>query len=186
MTEHTFRTCQRSFSLVRLTPVCFLVFESNPKAASLLNQHGVTAIKAFCRAHVYEWTENRLTVHLTWGYGALITCDVEEFKPLGNSLLYQNQYKKNLETGGLDLVRSPSPPLGMTLIRIGPWRAQLLAYLDRLLEEDFAGFPEACYRGADCKVQRELLLVLHRHYTVTKNVSHRTTCPDRMLANNLS
>ena len=126
----------------------------------------------FCRAHVYEWTDNRLTVHLTWGYGAPIICHVQEFKPSGGNLLYQNQYNKNLETGQLTLVRTPSPLLGMTLIRIGPQQSQLSAYIDKLLEEDFLRFPEVCYQGADCKVQRELLHVLHRHHAVTMKVTH--------------
>ena len=151
-------------------------------AASLLDQHQVAAIKTFCRARVLMWTKNQLTVHVTWGHGRPIVCDVEEFEPLGDSLLYQNQYKKDLKTGSLDFVKTTSPPLGMKFIQIHNWRLKLLVYLDELLEKDFQGFPETCYSGADCEVQRALLCLLHQYYKVTGNVSHQINCVDDILA----
>ncbi len=147
---------------------------NNPMLASLLDQHQVAAIKEFCRARVYEWTGNQLTVYVTWGYGRPIKCDVQEFKPWGDSLLYQNQYKKDLNTGILSLVRAPSPPLGMLFIQIDYCRSRLLGYLNDVLEKDFQGFPNACYRGVDCEVQRDLLYILHRYHRATMNVNHPT------------
>ena len=100
-------------------------------------------------------------------------CDVNEFKPQGDSLLYQNQYKKDLGTGGWYLARTPSPPLGMILIRIHHCRSQLLEYLDNILEEHFEGFPQACYHGVEYQVQRGLLGILHRYHIATADVSYQ-------------
>lgn len=150
------------------------VARNNPILASLFDQHQVATIKEFCRARVYEWTGNQLTVYVTWGYGRPIKCDVQEFKPWGDSLLYQNQYRKDLNTGILSLVRTPSPPLGMLFIQIDYCRSRLLGYLNDVLEKDFQGFPNACYRGVDCEVQRDLLYILHRYHRATMNVNHPT------------
>ena len=144
--------------------------------ASFLDQHQIAAIMDFCRARVCNWTGNQLTVFVTWGYGRPIKCDVQEFQPQGDSLLYQNQYKKDLVTGNLKLVKAPSPPVGMMLIQIFEWRVKLQDYLNQLLETDFFGFPRVCYQGKDCEVQRCLLYAVHQYYTETRNVSHQTDC----------
>lgn len=104
---------------------------------------------------------------MTWGYGQPIKCNVNEIEPNGESLLYQDQYKLNLETDQYELDKVPSPPLGIMLMDVDSWRSWLDSYLNGLLKENFGGFPKACYRGKECEIQRHLLVALHHNYLQT-------------------
>lgn len=103
-------------------------------------------------------------MYLTWGYGDAIKCEVNEIEPVGDDLLYQNQYRLNLNTGRYDLCKVPSPPLGIILLQVGPWRQRLDHYLNNLLQAEFVGFPSACFRGRECEIQRDLLHPIHAYY----------------------
>ena len=117
-----------------------------------------------------------MDVQVTCGLGKSISCQVQEIRPNGDSLLRQKQYRKNLDTNEYDLVTVASPPIGMRLIQVPQWQKNFERYLDDLLlQPGFHAFPEQCIQGTDCEVQRELLHVLHRHYLLTGDVSF----PDR-------
>lgn len=102
---------------------------------------------------------------MTWGYGKPIECEVNEIEPEGNDLLFQNQYRLNLDTEQYDLHKVPSPPLGIMLLSVGFWQKWWDDYLNDLLQSDFEGFPETCFRGRECMVQRDLLYPIHAYYT---------------------
>ena len=112
-----------------------------------------------------------MVVQVTCGIGESIFCPVQEIQPNGNSLLFQNQYRKNLETNDYDLVAVSSPPIGMRLMQVPEWQKRLDMFLDDLLQNGFRSFPELCIQGSDCEVQRDLLHVLHRYYKRTDDVS---------------
>lgn len=105
---------------------------------------------------------------MTWGYGDPIVCDVTEIKPDGESLLFQNQYKLDLATNQYGLYKVPSPPIGIQVLYVDTWRLKLSSYLDNLILADFNGFPDACFRGSDCEVQRDLLRPLHQYFLDSK------------------
>ena len=132
----------------------------------LLEQHTVDQLKAFCNEHVKMWTGNRFVVLVTWGHGRAIKCEVEEVEPRDETLLFQNQYRLNEATSRYELMRIPSPPIGMKLLPTEEWRKKLDQYLDDLLERDFGNFPSKCMRGRDCLVQRDLLYPIHEYYLV--------------------
>ena len=48
------------------------------------------------------------------------------------------------------------------------WRKKFLAYLDREVEENFAGFPARCFRAREFEVQKDVLNALHSHYIALK------------------
>lgn len=105
-----------------------------------------------------------MVVHVGWGHGNLIMCEVHEIEPEGDHLLSQNQYRQNLKTGELETVRVPSPPIGMMSMHIDDWRKKLDKYLNETLDRDFRAFPERCFRGRDIEVQKDLLKSLHCCY----------------------
>lgn len=105
-----------------------------------------------------------MVVYVGWGHGKLIRCEVHEIEPEGDHLLSQNQYRPNLETGELETVRVPSPPIGMMGMLINDWRKKLHKYLNETLETDFDNFPERCFRGREIEVQKDLLNYLHCYY----------------------
>lgn len=105
-----------------------------------------------------------MIVFVTWGYFRPIKCDVTEIESRGPSLLFQNQYRLNLSTQQYDLVRVPSPPLGMILMAVSEWRAKLDGYLEEALRDSFRGFPQACFRGDDCRVARDFLLPIFMYH----------------------
>ena len=140
-------------------------------SASLLDQHKPDQLLAFCKAKIRRWTENRFTVYMTWGYGSPIRCEVNEIEPKGDELLFQNQYRLDLATSRYDLHKIPSPPLGMMLLEVVPWRQRLGSYLDNLLQKtEFGGFPVTCFQGPECAVQRDLLHPLHAYYLESKKI----------------
>ena len=108
-------------------------------------------------------------MYLTWGYGNAIKCEVNEIEPIGDDLLFQNQYRLNLTTTRYDLCKVPSPPLGIMLLEVGLWRQRLDRYLDNLLQAEFGGFPSTCFRGRECEVQRDLLHPMHAYYVEFKD-----------------
>lgn len=48
------------------------------------------------------------------------------------------------------------------------WREQFQSYLDQEVEENFAGFPERCFRGEEFEVQKDILYALHDHHVSLK------------------
>ena len=147
--------------------------QADDHPASLLDQHKPENLRAFCRAKVRRWTDNCLTVYMSWGYGMPIKCEVHEIEPEGEDLLYQNQYRLNLTTARYDLYRMPSPPIGIMLLDVLLWRWKLDKYLDNLVQTEFEGFPGTCFRGSDCAVQKDLLYLIHAYHRESRhNVSH--------------
>ena len=134
----------------------------------MVDQHTTEYLRAFCKERVRLWTENRLEVQITWGYGDPIICEVTEIVPEGESLLYQNQYRLDLTTNRYGLHKVPSPPIGIQVLYVDVWRSELNSYLNNLILADFKGFPDACFRGSDCEVQRDLLRPLHRYFLESK------------------
>ena len=100
---------------------------------------------------------------MTWGYGNSIPCEVTEVESVGESLLYQNQWRLNLATNLLDPYRVPSPPIGIETLDVESWGSRLDAYLDDLLDNDFDGIPDTCFRGYELEIQRDLLRPLHKY-----------------------
>ena len=48
------------------------------------------------------------------------------------------------------------------------WRRKFQSYLDQEVEENFAGFPERCFRGEEFEVQKDILYALHDHHVALK------------------
>lgn len=138
--------------------------------ASLTGQHQPEKLREFCKAQVMRWTKNHFTVYMTWGYGMPIRCEVHEIEPRGDDLLFQNQYRLNLTTTRYDLHKVPSPPLGIMLLDVLPWRGKLNRYLDNLLQTEFDNFPGMCFRGSECAVQRDLLYPMHAYHLESNRI----------------
>lgn len=122
-----------------------------------------------------------MNVYVTWGYGNPIKCPVYEVEPEGDLLLFQLQYRQNRITGEFDVVRVPSPalglvetlhdslhplkrPLGIKDMNLEPWRKNMNNYLDETLETNFETFPACCFQGQENAMQRDLLTALHNYY----------------------
>lgn len=140
-----------------------------------------------------------MTVSITWGYGLPIKVDVKEFEPKGDFLLLQSQYRWNTTTNKYETVRVSSPPLGMNdrcsmdgsrtesslgivLIDSKDWQKSLDAHFDWEVEENFAGFPERCFRGQQFEVQKDALNDLHSHYVALKQRVRRELGPEFLRA----
>ncbi|KAL8737788.1 MAG: hypothetical protein Q9181_001351 [Wetmoreana brouardii] len=153
----------------RHDPLMSRIRLAESQTASLAQQHDLDKLRAFTSQRVYRYLDNHLLVFVTWGYFRPIKCDVTEIESRGPSLLFQNQYRLN-ETGQYDRVQVPSPPLGMILMAVDEWRARLDGYLEEALEKSFWGFPEACFRGEDCRIERDFLLpIFNYHNGATTN-----------------
>ena len=61
-----------------------------------------------------------------------------------------------------------SPPIGMMMIYFEEWRPKLEQYIKNILSDYFKTFPDKCYRGMACKVQKDVLGLLHRYYLAAK------------------
>ncbi|KAL8729488.1 MAG: hypothetical protein Q9166_004736 [cf. Caloplaca sp. 2 TL-2023] len=132
--------------------------------ASLAGQHDPEKLRAFASTHVHRWLDNHFVVFVTWGYFRPIKVDATEIEAVGTTLTVQNQYRLNLTTNQYDLVQVPSPPLGMVLMAVVEWREKLDGYLEELLRESFWRFPEVCFRGDDCRVERDFLLPIFEYH----------------------
>ena len=124
----------------------------------------------FCKEQVGRWTDNRLTVYVTWGYGRSIKCEVHEIEPKGNELLFQNQYRLNFATRRWDHHKVPSPPIGIMLLDVVVWRRKLNSYLNNLVDTEFENFPETCFRDPECEVQKDLLHPIHAYHLESKDI----------------
>ncbi|KAI4093175.1 MAG: hypothetical protein LQ344_003002 [Seirophora lacunosa] len=134
------------------------------RKASLAEQHDPEKLRAFAKERVRQWLDNHMTVYLTWGYFRPIKCDATEIESNGPSLCFQNQFRLNLATDKYELVKVPSPPLGMVLMSVGLWRRRFNEYLEELLETSFWRFPEVCFRGDDCRVARDFLIPIFEYH----------------------
>ena len=140
-----------------------------------------------------------MTVSITWGYGLPIKVDVKEFEPKGDFLLLQSQYRWSMATNNYETVRVPSPPigrngccstygsrterfLGIVLIDSKDWQKKLNAHFDWEVEENFAGFPERCFRGQQFEVQKDILNGLHSHHFALKQRVTREIGPEFLRA----
>lgn len=111
--------------------------------------------------------DSHIPVLVTWGYFRPIKLNTQEIVPRGTSLLYQNQWRLNQE-GGYGLVQVPSPPLGMYRMAVEEWRIRLNKYLEEALEETFWGFPAACLREGDSRVERDFLIPIFEYHNQTE------------------
>lgn len=167
--------CQsmRKFSLI---PVCNRThlpeLQSVFLPEILVRQHQADQLSAFCKSKIEAWTDNELTVYVTCGIGVPIKCEVLEIKPKDGTLLYQSQYRLNEQTSTYEKGDFPSPPIGMRMIYFEEWRPKLEQYIENILFKDFKTFPDKCYRGTACEVQKDLLRPLHRYYLNTKDVDN--------------
>ncbi|KAL8990823.1 MAG: hypothetical protein Q9177_000612 [Variospora cf. flavescens] len=111
-----------------------------------------------------------MTVLLTWGHGRPIKVNVTEIESIGTSLLLQNQFRLDLVTHQYELVKVPSPPLGIMLMPVAKMRRMFDEYLEELLGTDFWEFPQVCFRGDECRVAREFLTpIFQYHEAATAN-----------------
>ncbi|KAL8921926.1 MAG: hypothetical protein Q9172_003775 [Xanthocarpia lactea] len=132
--------------------------------ASLAEMHDPKKLRDFAAARVRAWLENRFTVYVTWGHEMPpIKADVTEVQSRGRSILYQNQYRLDVTTGQYELVQAPSPPLGIQLMDVDEKRAELGEYLEDILQAHFWRVPEVCFRGDDCRVERDFLLPIFEY-----------------------
>lgn len=135
--------------------------------------HEPDKITAFAAKSFRRWLENHFQVDVTWGSKFLeMKFDVTEVEPIGDGLLYQNQFRLNLVTNQYDPVRVPSPPLGIQLMEVADYRAELDQKLEEILRASFWEFPEVCFRGDDCRVERDFLIpIFEYHEAVDGRVS---------------
>ncbi|KAL8855525.1 MAG: hypothetical protein Q9178_007845 [Gyalolechia marmorata] len=132
--------------------------------AILAEMHDPNKLRDFTATRVRVWLENRFTVSITWGYGIPpIKVEATEVEPIGDSILFQNQYRLNLTTNQYELVRVPSPPLGIELLAPPESRAELDGYIENILQKSFRRVPEVCFSGDDCRVERDFLLPIFEY-----------------------
>ncbi|KAL8642700.1 MAG: hypothetical protein Q9228_000630 [Teloschistes exilis] len=136
--------------------------------ASLARQHDHETLLALQSKGMRGWLRgSHIPVLVTWGYFRPIKFNTQEIVPRGTSLLYQNQWRLNQE-GGYGLVQVPSPPLGMYRMAVEEWRIRLNGYLEGALEETFWGFPAACLREGDSRVERDFLIPIFEYHNQTE------------------
>lgn len=135
--------------------------------------HEPNKLGAFAAKSVRRWLDNHFQVYVTWGHKFHpIKFVATEVESIGDRLLYQNQYRLNLVTNQYDLVQVPSPPLGIQLMDEVKYRARLDRYLEEILRDSFREFPTVCFRGDDCRVERDFLIpVFEYHEAATGKVS---------------
>lgn len=148
-------------------------------------QYEAANLIQFVKRHVRRWTHNAMIVSVTWGYGRLIKCEVQEFEPNEDFLSLHFQYRWSMMTNRYETVRVSSAPIGMisslhncpqrlerllgiVLMEPMDWRRKLHSYLDREVEENFAGFPERFFRGEEFEVQKDILCALHDYHVALK------------------
>lgn len=134
--------------------------------ASLAEQNDGEKLRSFAVQHVRRYLNNHMTVSVTWGYFEPIECNVTEFEAAGMNLLFANQFRLNSATNRFENVKIPSPPLGMTLIEVPAWRLKFATDVERLLQTNFRGFPEACLRGDYYRVAKDFLNPIFEYYAV--------------------
>ncbi len=135
--------------------------------------HEPNKISAFAAKSVRRWLDNDFQVYVTWGPKFHpIKFVATEVEPIGERLLYQNQYRLNLVTQKYDPVQVPSPPLGIQLMNVVKYRARLDQYLEEILRDSFREFPTESFRGDDCRVERDFLIpIFEYHEAATGKVS---------------
>ncbi|KAL8909796.1 MAG: hypothetical protein Q9171_004886 [Xanthocarpia ochracea] len=132
--------------------------------ASLAEMHDPKKLRDFTATRAHGWLENRFLVYLTWGHGfPPIKVEATEVEPKGDSILFQNQYRLNLTTNQYELAQVPSPPLGIALLAPPERRAMLGGYIEDMLQKSFRRVPEVCFRGDDCRVERDFLLPIFEY-----------------------
>ena len=104
---------------------------------------------------------------MTCGIGAPIKCEVFEIEPKDNTLLYQSQYRLNEQSSQYEFGLFPSPPVGIRMIYFDDWRPKLEGHIENILLRDFDSFPDRCYRGTACAVQKDLLRPLQQYWLAT-------------------
>lgn len=142
--------------------------------ASLAEIHEPNKFNALAAKSIRRWKDNHFEVYVTWGHGFQpIKFAATEIESIGDRLLFQNQYRLNLITNQYDLVQVPSPPLGIQLMEVVEYRARLDRYLEGiLLRDSFWRFPTVCFRGDDCRVERDFLIpIFEYHEAATGRVS---------------
>ena len=141
--------------------------------ASLADLRDPTKLRAFADARIHRWLDNHFEVCLTWAHEFRpIKVGVTEIEPVGTSLLFQNQYRLNLLSNLYDLVQTPSPPLGIQLMYVSEWRVRLDGYLEEVIRGSFRRFPAICFRGDDCRVEKDFLIpIFDYHEAATGRVS---------------
>ncbi|KAL8837489.1 MAG: hypothetical protein Q9176_005677 [Flavoplaca citrina] len=141
--------------------------------ASLAVLRDTMRLRAFARARIHRWLDNHFEVCITWAHEFRpIKVGVTEIEPKGTSLLLQNQYRLNLLTNQYDLFQAQSPPLGIQLMSVGEWRVRLDGYLEEIIRGSFRRFPAICFRGDDCRVEKDFLIpIFDYHEAATGRVS---------------
>ncbi|KAL8892296.1 MAG: hypothetical protein Q9215_000809 [Flavoplaca cf. flavocitrina] len=133
--------------------------------ASLADLRDTKRLDAFVNARIRRWLDNHFEVYITWGHQFRpIKVGVTEIEPEGTSLLLQNQYRLNLLTNQYDLFQAPSPPLGIQLMSVGKWRVRLDGYLEEIIRGSFRRFPAICFRGDDCRVEKDFLIPIFDYH----------------------
>ncbi|KAL8784708.1 MAG: hypothetical protein Q9213_003804 [Squamulea squamosa] len=136
---------------------------------SLAEMHDPGNLRRFAARHISRWLDNHFVVLVSWGHGFRpIKVVATEAECVGDTLLFQNQYRLDLTTKQYDLVQVPSPPLGMQLMAVVEWRAKLGGYLEEILRKSFRRFPEVCFRGDDCRVEKDFLLPIFDFHEVVE------------------
>lgn len=156
-------------------------FRAEDRLASLAEQGDPEKLSALAKKRVRRHLHNHMVVELTWGYFRPIKCNATEIEPVGGNLLLQNQFRLDLATNRYDVVKVPSPPLGMVMMAVSEWRLKFDNYLEELLRTSFWRFPEVCFRGNDCRVARDFLIpIFEYHEVATTRVSplNQLSAPD--------
>ncbi|KAL9633462.1 MAG: hypothetical protein Q9204_003383 [Flavoplaca sp. TL-2023a] len=137
--------------------------------ASLADLRDTMRLRAFARARIHCWLDNHFEVCIMWAHEFRpIKVGVTEIEPEGTSLLLQNQYRLNLLTNQYDLFQAPSPPLGIQLMFVREWRVRLDGYLEEIIRGSFGRFPAICFRGDECRVEKDFLIpIFNYHEAVT-------------------
>ncbi|KAL8863718.1 MAG: hypothetical protein Q9198_010400 [Flavoplaca austrocitrina] len=152
-----------------LLPICLCIrlqeLTRDFLPASLADLRDTIRLRAFAGARIHQWLDNHFEVCITWGHEFRpIKVGVTEIEPEGTSLLLQNQYRLNLLTNQYDLFQAPSPPLGIQLMFVREWRVRLDGYLEEIIRGSFGRFPAICFRGDDCRVEKEFLIPIFNYH----------------------
>ncbi len=106
-------------------------------------------------AYIRGFTNNTLRIHLAWGAGKAVECQVREYVPQKNRLPFND-----LAEGCEDLT-APSIPLSLKHPLCDEQHEMIVEYFEEFRQTEYKAFVEQCYDQQS--VQRQVLLCIHAY-----------------------
>ena len=142
----------------------------------LFDSLSLEPLESFTQTMVHRYTEIKMEVELTSGFGPAYPVEAYEALPVHDELLYTMQYKRNPVSKMYEATKVWSPCLAMQirLINVQAERKRLDSHLDRMLKESFDEIPRRGFRGCQERkiIEKQIIVLLHSyHLSVIEQVS---------------